>query len=110
MADKRPRVASGERRAARAAGALGLIVWMAASGSAEAAQSYERRFLAGVGQVIKGVVLEFPMTLIEATLNNPPVVGTIVGLFAGAAKAVQTTVGGLVEMSAGLRPAGSSPR
>ena len=83
------------------------LVLLAGSGSAEAAQSYDRRFLAGVGQVIKGVVFELPATLVDATLSNPPVIGTVVGLFAGTAKALQTTVGGLVEMSAGFKPFGS---
>jgi hypothetical protein len=70
----------------------------------------EPDFVHGVGQVVAGVFLELPLTTLEATLNSPPVLGTMVGLFAGTAKALQTTAAGLVEMSAGFKPWGSKPK
>ena len=67
----------------------------------------EPSFLHGVGQVIGGIVFELPKTVLEATLEGPPVVGTVVGLLAGTARAFQTTVGGVVEMAAGFDPWGT---
>ena len=57
--------------------------------------------------MVEGVCLELPKTVIRETLRNPPVVGTLVGLLAGTARALQTTVAGLVDMAAGLKPIGS---
>ena len=71
---------------------------------AAAATTSEPNFLHVVGQVIAGLVFELPKTVLEATLNGPPVVGTVVGLLAGTARALQTTVGGVVEMAAGFDP------
>ena len=42
-----------------------------------------------------------PKTVLEATLDGPPVVGTVVGVLAGTARALQTVVGGFVEMANG---------
>lgn len=53
----------------------------------------------GVGQVVGGLVFELPRTVIDATLSNPPVVGTVVGLLAGTIGALQKTLGGLVEIT-----------
>ena len=61
----------------------------------------------GFGKIIYGLVLELPMTVVEATMTNPPVVGTAVGLLAGATRAVQTTVKGMVEMSQAFDPWGT---
>ena len=58
----------------------------------------------GAGQVVKGVVVELPKTVIEATLEGPVVVGTMVGLLAGTARALQVTTAGLVEMASGFHP------
>ena len=80
---------------------------MAGSARAAETQSYERRFIRGAGRVVEGVCLELPKTVIRETLRNPPVVGALVGLLAGTARALQTTVAGLVDMAAGLKPIGS---
>ena len=69
-----------------------------------AATKPEPSFLRGVGKVIAGVVLELPKTVVDATMTGPPVIGTAVGLLAGTSRAIQTTVGGLVEMAAGFDP------
>ena len=74
--------------------------------AAFASQSHPN-FLHGVGQVIGGVLFEFPKTVLSATLDGPPVVGTAVGLLAGTARALQVTVGGIVEMAAGFDPWGA---
>ena len=63
-------------------------------------------FLHGVGQVIGGILFELPKTVLDATLTGPPVAGTAVGLLAGTARALQTTVAGLLEMAAGFNPWG----
>ena len=63
-------------------------------------------FLHGVGQVIAGVLFELPKTVLDATLTGPPVAGTLVGVLAGTARALQTTAAGVVEMAAGFNPWG----
>ena len=64
----------------------------------------------GVGQVVNGVVFELPKTVIDATMTGPPIVGTVVGLLAGTAKALQVTVAGLIEVARGFDPLGSKRR
>ncbi len=61
----------------------------------------------GVGQVIAGVLFELPKTVLSATMDGPLVVGTMVGLLAGTARALQKTVGGVVEMSSAFDPWGA---
>ena len=75
-----------------------------------AAEEPEPSFLHGVAQVFGGLLFELPKTVLEATLEGPPVVGTAIGLLAGAARAAQKTVGGVVEMSAGFDPWGTKKR
>ena len=70
----------------------------------------EPSFMHGVGQVVAGVVFELPKTVLEATMTEPPVVGTVVGLLAGTARALQVTVGGLVEMASTFDPWGRKKR
>ena len=64
-------------------------------------------FLHGVGQVVAGVIFEFPKTVLDATFTGPPVVGTAVGILAGTARALQVTVSGLVEMASSFDPWGA---
>jgi hypothetical protein len=60
--------------------------------------------LHGVGQVLAGLLVEFPKTVLAATFDGPPVVGTLVGVLAGASRAVQVTVEGMVEIVRGFDP------
>ena len=90
--------------------ALGLMlaVGLVSVPPLEAATSADRpSFRHGLGQVFGGLLLEFPKTVIEATFSNPPVVGTAVGVLAGAVRALQTTAHGLYEMTAGFNPWGT---
>ncbi len=64
----------------------------------------------GFGKVIGGLLFELPRTVIDATLTAPPVVGTMIGLLAGTARALQTTAAGVVEMAAGFDPWGTKKR
>lgn len=64
----------------------------------------------GLGRVMAGVILEWPATIVDATLTNPPVVGTMVGIFAGVVNAAQKTAGGMREVSAGFDPWGIKRR
>ena len=64
----------------------------------------------GFGKVIGGLLFELPRTVIDATLTSPPVVGTMIGLLAGTARALQTTAAGVVEMAAGFDPWGAKKR
>ncbi|MBI3458364.1 MAG: hypothetical protein HY002_21545 [Candidatus Rokubacteria bacterium] len=64
----------------------------------------------GAGQVVAGLLFELPKTVLDATLTSPPVVGTVVGVLAGTARALQKTVGGLAEMAAGFNPWGITRR
>ena len=84
-----------------------MTVLMAAHTLAFAMAQSEPNFLHGVGQVVAGLVFELPKTVLDATLTGPPIAGTVVGLLAGTARALQTTVGGLVEMAAGFDPWGA---
>ena len=72
------------------------------------ARAEERRpsFLHGVGQIVGGIVLEFPKTVVEATITGPPIVGTAVGMLAGLSKAGQLTIRGVREMILGFDPWG----
>ena len=81
---------------------LGGIVLLAPS--VWAREQSEPTVMHGAGQVVKGVVVELPKTVIEATLEGPVVVGTLVGMFAGTIRALQVTTAGLVEMTAGFHP------
>lgn len=82
-----------------------VLLW--APGVSAAQQQSEPSFLHGVGQMVAGLLFELPKTALEATLAGPPVVGTAIGLLAGAAQAARKTVGGFVEMSAGFDPWGT---
>lgn len=71
---------------------------------ADAADPQESSFRHGLGQALAGIFFEWPRVVIDTTLTEPPVVGTAVGLLAGAASAVQKTFAGLAEMAAGFHP------
>lgn len=87
----------------RSAGILVLALGLATTGWA-AEPPPEPSFLHGAGQVVAGVVFELPKTVLDATLSEPPVVGTLAGLFAGAVRALQVTAAGLVEMATAFDP------
>ena len=92
----------------RAAALIGVLTAVAAATSARAAEAKpDPSFLHGVGQVVAGVIFELPKTVLDATLTEPPVIGTAVGLLAGTARALQVTMAGLVEMAAGFDPWGT---
>ena len=61
----------------------------------------------GLGRVVAGSIFEWPKTILEATFDGPPVVGTMIGVLAGAARATQEIVGGVLEMGAGFDPWGT---
>lgn len=69
-----------------------------------AEQRTEPSVIHGAGQVVKGVVVELPKGVLEGTVDGPVVVGTMVGLFGGAVRALQVTAAGLVEMAQGFHP------
>ena len=72
-----------------------------------AEQKADPSFMHGIGKTLDGIVFQLPKTIIEGTLAGPPVVGTLMGALGGAARALQTTVAGLAEISAGFDPWGS---
>jgi len=67
---------------------------------------HEPSLLHGAGQVLAGVIFEWPKNILTGTLEGPPVVGTAMGFLGGAARAAQKTVGGVVEMAQGFDPWG----
>ena len=69
-----------------------------------AEQQAEPNVLHGAGQVVRGLVVELPKGVLEGTIDGPVVVGTMVGLFGGAVRALQVTAAGLVEMAQGFHP------
>ena len=81
---------------------------MVSSASWGAIEAPERNpsLLHGLGQVVKGLVFEFPKTVLDATLSGPPIVGTSVGILAGAAAMMRVTFAGLQEMVRGFDPWG----
>jgi hypothetical protein len=86
---------------------LSIVAVLVLLSTPAAAAQDEPSFLHGAGQVVAGLLFELPKTVLDATLNGPPVVGTAVGLLGGVARALQTTVGGVVEMAAGFHPWGT---
>ena len=86
---------------------LSSIIYQSSSGIAFAEQQGNPSFVHGFGQVVAGVLFELPRTVVDATLAGPPVVGTAVGLLAGTARALQKTVGGIIEMGAAFDPWGA---
>ena len=87
---------------------LGVTLLTSAVASAE--QRDDPSVMHGAGQVVAGILFELPKTVIDATMTNPPVIGTAVGLLAGTARALQKTVGGLLEIAAGFDPWGAKRR
>ena len=83
----------------------GLLLGAATPALAE--QQAEPSFLHGLGKTIDGLVLELPKTVLEGTLDGPPVLGTAFGVLGGMARAGQKTVAGILEMSAGFDPWGT---
>ncbi len=71
---------------------------------AAAATKSRPNFLHGLGTTIRGLVLEIPVTTFQAPVEEPPVMGTVIGLLAGVVRAFQTTASGLVEMYQGFHP------
>ena len=104
------RLVSPPARRASAVRLVLLTVTLLTASPVDAAQQSDPSFLHGVGQVIAGLLFELPKTVLDATLTGPPVAGTMVGLLAGTARALQVTAGGLVEMSAGFDPWGTKRR
>ncbi|MBI4597842.1 MAG: hypothetical protein HY737_05520 [Candidatus Omnitrophica bacterium] len=66
----------------------------------------EPSMIHGLSKVVGGVLFELPKTVIEATANEPVIIGPIVGVLAGTSRAIQTTVAGVVEMAAAFDPWG----
>ena len=81
---------------------MGLTLVGAALAAAE--EPRDSSVLGGFGKVIGGLIYELPATTLDATLNGPPVAGTIVGLLAGTGRALQKVVGGIVEMATAFDP------
>ena len=72
--------------------------------------SDEPNFMNGLGKVFGGLVFEVPRTVLEATFENPPVVGTMMGFIGGIARAFSVAFSGFQEMSADFDPWGIKKR
>jgi hypothetical protein len=57
----------------------------------------------GVEQVVGGVLLEFPKSVLAGTMQGPPIAGTVVGALGGVVGALQKTVSGLIEMAVAFK-------
>lgn len=86
----------------------GVLLCCASGVSADT--QHEPSFMHGAGQVVGGILLELPKTVVHATMTEPPIVGTLVGLLGGTARALQVTVGGFVEMASAFDPWGNKKR
>jgi len=89
---------------------MGLCAVLLESPSAAAATESDPSFLHGAGQVVAGLLLEFPKTVLEGTLDGPPVVGTVMGALAGVVRATQKTAAGFLEMGTEFNPWGRKRR
>lgn len=96
------------KRIVAAASVMALLVIARPASAAEAPR--DPSFLHGAGAVVHGLIFEFPMTVIDGTLNGPPVAGTVVGAIAGVPKALQQVAAGIAEMAQGFDPWGAKSR
>lgn len=95
----------------RSSALVSIGLWLAlASPAACAQQPHEPSFRHGLGRAIWGLIFELPKTTLDATLTEPPVLGTLVGLLAGTMNALRITGEGLQEMAVGFNPWGMSKR
>jgi len=79
-------------------------VWVVITAPVAAANEPKPSFLHGVGQVVGGLVVEMPKTVLESTLSGPPVAGLLIGLLAGVARALEMTFKGVQEISTSFNP------
>ena len=91
-------------RRVRAVGVMSLVLSLTGAPPTWADETREPSFLHGLGQVIAGLVFELPKTTLDATLTNPPVLGTMVGLLAGTMNELRMIGEGLQEMAVGFNP------
>ena len=63
-------------------------------------------FMHGLGEAVAGATITLPKAVLDGLLTGPPVVGPMIGLLGGAARASQMVVEGVIEMSAGFDPFG----
>lgn len=91
---------------------VAVIALVALLSGAQAARASDERPSVGhgLGRIAAGLILEWPATVVDATLTNPPVVGTMMGIFAGVVNAARKTAGGVREVSAGFDPWGAKRR
>jgi len=70
-------------------------------------EALEPSFGHGAQQVARGVLLEWPFTVLDAAYQGPPVIGPAAGALVGVVRALQTIGRGVKEMSAGFDPWGA---
>jgi hypothetical protein len=99
---------SGRRTSLRLSLACAAVLGLAVS--VEAAEADKPSFRHGLAMVFGGLLFELPRTVVEATLEGPPVAGTLIGVIAGTSRAVTTTFKGLREIGAGFNPWGRKKR
>ena len=85
--------------------ALALVLLVPAS--VASAQEREPTFLHGFGELVRGVLWVPPKTVLGATLEGPPIAGTVVGVVAGLSRGIMTVLQGLYEMAQAVK---SKPR
>lgn len=73
-------------------------------------QKADPSFMHGLGKAVAGATITLPKAVLDGILTGPPVVGAMIGLLGGAARAAQMVAEGVLEMSAGFDPFGVKKR
>ena len=82
---------------------LVVLTLFAAPAVASAAEG-EPTFLHGVSRVVRGGLWDPAKTVLEATMDGPPVAGTVVGILAGLFRGIETVLGGFQEIAEAMLP------
>lgn len=77
---------------------------LGASPAAAQTRPEDPTVLHGVGKIVHGIVFEPVMTLLDSTMRHPPVVGTLVGIFAGVLTGLQMSTEGVKELYLAMSP------
>ena len=88
---------------------VGSLLWSCPSVFAQE-QKADPSFMHGLGEVVAGATIELPKAVLDGFLTGPVVVGPMIGLLGGTARAAQMIAEGVLEMSEGFDPFGVKRR
>lgn len=88
---------------------IGSLLWACPPAFAQE-QKADPSFMHGLGEAVAGATITLPKAVLDGFLTGPPVVGVMIGLLGGTARAAQMIAEGVLEMSAGFDPFGVKKR